>query len=771
MRYRLSEIAAVCGGRFEGVDRAVTHVITDSRTFPVDGETLFVAIRTTNRDGADYIGELYGRGVRAFIVNEEWSAGLPRSARNDGGRSSSLRGAGVDETIQGNLPITLYPEAGFVVVGDTVAALQGLAAHYRGGFTGRVVGITGSTGKTTVKEWIVQLAPAGMTVYRSPRSWNSQIGVPLSVLAAAGDEDYIVIEAGISEPGEMAALEHVVRPDVGILTSVGGAHEENFASVDELRGEKMVLFRGCSAGVLTGEGDDFRARNAALAAEFWRGEGCEVAPEAIASLEPPAMRLEVKEGIHDSVIVNDTYNSGLDSLAIALDYLGRVAGARPRIVFMPDGNPDATALVEATGVERLVEIGPGLSVDAALRELGPGDIQGRGILIKGGARLGFDRLSRALERRSHTTVMEIDLDAMIHNLRLCRSRLAPGTGIIPMIKADGYGHGTFEVARTLASQGVDYLAVAFADEGVALREAGITTPIMVLNADSGSFEPMIRARLEPEIYNFTSLAEFVALLKRHGEVGYPIHIKLDTGMHRLGFRSGEIDALAGTLADAGRWARVATVFSHLAAADDPAHDDFTRRQIADFDRLSSRLVAALPWPVRRHLANTPGAERFPEAQFDMVRLGLGLYGFGMAGARPVASLRTRIVHIADLAAGETVGYSRRGVLVRPSRVATVPIGYADGLDRRLSGGRWSMLVAGRPAPIVGNVCMDSCMIDVTGRNADGGFSDAPKVGDEVVIFSPVPGNTAADMAEVLDTIPYEVLTSVSARVKRIYTKE
>ncbi len=746
MRYTLSEVAAACGGVLVGRDGIVTSVITDSRTFPVDGETLFVAIRTANRDGADYIAELYARGGRSFLVGVNFA---------DAGR---------------------YSEAGFVVVGDTVAALQALAAHYRNGFTGLVVGITGSYGKTTVKEWIVQLAPAGVTVYRSPKSWNSQIGVPLSVLAAAGDEDYIVIEAGISEPGEMAALERVIRPDVGILTSLGGAHEENFASVDELRGEKMLLFRGCPAGVLTGEGEDFRARNAALAAGFWRGEGYEVSPEAIDALEPPAMRLEVKEGIHDSVIVNDTYNSGLASLAIALDYLARVAGGRPRIVIMPGRNADggfklrdknenaAAELVRAAGMERLVEIGPGLTVEEALRELGPDDIRGRAILIKGGSRLGFDRLSRALERRSHTTVMEVDLDAMIHNLRTCRSRLRPGTGVIPMIKANGYGHGTFEVARTLASQGVDYLAVAFADEGIALREAGITAPIMVLNADSGSFEPMIRARLEPEIYNFTSLAEFVALLKRHGEVSYPIHVKLDTGMHRLGFRSGEIDALAGALSAAGRWARVATVFSHLAAADDPAHDEFTRRQIADFDRLSSRLAAALPWPVRRHLANTPGAERFPEAQFDMVRLGLGLYGFGMAGARPVASLRTRIVHVADLAAGETVGYSRRGLLKRPSRVATVPIGYADGLDRRLSNGRWSMLVAGRPAPIVGNVCMDSCMIDVTDIK---GFT----IGDEVTVFSAAPGNTAADMAAVLDTIPYEVLTSVSARVKRIYTKE
>jgi alanine racemase len=363
---------------------------------------------------------------------------------------------------------------------------------------------------------------------------------------------------------------------------------------------------------------------------------------------------------------------------------------------------------------------------------------------------------------------------------------------MPMLKASGYGHGTFEVARTLEQQGVEFLAVAFADEGVALREAGITARIVVLNADAGSFETMIRHRLEPEIYNLVSLSEFTALLKRHGEQHYPIHIKLDTGMHRLGFREGEIvrgkvsgevggevggeiPELIAALHSADRYTRVATIFSHLAAADDPAQDEFTRRQIADFDRLSLSIAATLPYPIRRHLANTNGIERFPEAQFDLVRLGIGLYGIGMAGAIPAASLTSRIVHIAHLSAGETVGYGRRGVLTHDSVIATIPIGYADGLDRHLSLGRWSMLVGGRPAPIVGNVCMDSCMIDVSAHRT--GNPDAPsdgdevRVGDEVTIFSATPGNTVADMAAALGTIPYEVMTSISARVKRIYTKE
>jgi alanine racemase len=753
MRYLLSEIAAICGGELVGVDQRVTSVVTDSRSQTVDNNTLFVAIRTANRDGAAYIGELYAREVRGFLVNRV--AEQPASRPRGGGG--------------GGLVCADYPDAGFVVVDDTVAALQALAAHRRATFRGKVVAITGSTGKTTVKEWIAQLAPTGVKLFRSPKSWNSQIGVPLSILMAGGDEDYIIIEAGISQPGEMAALARIIRPDIAILTGIGGAHEENFASREELRAEKMLLLAN-SPVTLVGEGDDFTQRNTALAAEFWRREGFSISESAIASLEPVAMRLEVKEGLHDSVLVNDTYNSDTASLAIALDHLARVAGSRPRIVIMPAGNAAASALVKASGVERLIEIGGAgagtgaLTVDDALRSLDSSVVQGRAILIKGGARLGFDRISRALERRSHTTVMSVDLDAIVHNLRLCRSRLAAGVGVMPMLKANGYGHGTFEVARTLEQQGVEFLAVAFADEGVALREAGITARIVVLNADAGSFEAMIRHRLEPEIYNFTSLGEFTTLLKRHGEQHYPIHIKLDTGMHRLGFREGDVVELTTALTASERYARVATIFSHLAAADDLAQDDFTRRQIADFDRVSGAIAASLPYPVRRHLAATSAVERFPEAAFDMVRLGIGLYGVGMTGAVPVASLTTRIVHIATLPAGETVGYGRRGVLTRDSVVATIPIGYADGLDRHLSNGAWSVLVGGRPAPIVGNVCMDSCMIDVSGLNE-------VKVGDEVTIFSAAPGNTVVDMAAALGTIPYEVMTSISARVKRIYTKE
>lgn len=785
MRYRLSEAARICGAGFSGTDREVSRVITDSRTFPADGDTLFVAIRTTDRDGHSYIGELYSRGVRGFIAADYFDAGP-------------------------------YPEAGFIRADDTVAALQTLAAHCRTQFGGKVVGITGSYGKTTVKEWIAQLTPPGVSLFRSPKSYNSRIGVPLSVLMAGGGEDYIVIEAGISEPGEMAALHRIIRPDIGIITSVGGAHAENFESRDKLIAEKLRLFKDCPTVIYNSEyagigtalkkrfpdaelvdasaveasaEDDFSRRNAALAAAFWSREGFPPTAQALENLQPVAMRLEVREGLYNSVIVNDTYNSDINSVGIALDYLGRVAGRRPKTVIMADmvaakgaereTYRKAAALVEASGTDKFVGIGPVMSAHARmfgagssfyrtaddfLRSAASADLQGRAILIKGGALMQFDRISHALERKSHTTVMEVDLDALIHNLRMFRSRLAPGVGVMPMIKASGYGHGSFEIAGTLQGQGADYLAVAFADEGVALRESGITMPIVVLNADADSFGLMIRHRLEPEIYNFVSLAEFTALLKRHGEQSYPVHIKLDTGMHRLGFAEKDIPKLNSALAGTARYVRVGTVFSHLAAADDPAHDDFTRRQIVAFDRMSSEITAALPYPVRRHLANSKGVERFPKTHFDMVRLGIGLYGIGSEGLRKAASLKTRIVNIAEIDASETVGYDRKGTLTRPSRIATIPIGYADGLNRRLGNGEWRMTVHGQPAPTVGNICMDSCMIDITG------IGDV-REGDEAVIFSAAPGNTVEDMAQILGTISYEILTSVSARVKRIYTKE
>ncbi len=789
MNYNLSHIAAIVGGDFQGVDRAVQSVVTDSRSLSCEmgAAPLFVAMRGANHDSHSFIAEMYRRGVRAFLVECDV------------------------EPLSG---------CGYVRVASAIDALQALAAHHRTRFGGTVVAIAGSNGKTVIKEWIADVLPAGMKSYRSPKSYNSQLGVPLSVLMLEGDERLAIFEAGISRVGEMERLERIIRPDVVVFTSIGDAHQENFESLEQKCNEKLnlaeharvIVYHGyyqpladmirCrfadrqlvdaarmpmpSAAVI---GNDASRRNAQIVEAFCRA--MELPAPKFAAAPDLAMRLEVKEGINDSLLVNDAYNLDINSLVLALDYLHNVALGRPKTLILSDiaqsGLSDVelygrvAAMVECAGVDRLVGIGEKIrrngamfhchkefyaSTDECIARLGRDAVAGRAVLVKGARDFRFEKLAHALSRKSHTTVLEVNLDAMIHNLNHFRSHLAKGVKLVAMVKAASYGAGDFEVAQMLQHQGVDYLAVAFTDEGVLLRERGITMPIVVLNADSDSFEQMIANRLEPEIYSFHSLSDFAAAVTRAGETRYPVHLKLDTGMHRLGFAESEIGELCNVLA-ATPQVKVATVFSHLNCADMPEMDDYTRGQIARFDRMSGAVAASLSYPVIRHTANSAAIERFPEAQFDMCRLGLGLYGFGWRhepALKPVATLKTRIVQVKRLAAGECVGYGRKGLIERESVTATIPVGYADGLNRHLGCGRWSMLVAGQRAPIVGRICMDSCMIDVT---------DIPDVreGDEVLIFSPEVGNDVEAMAKVLETIPYEIMTAVSGRVKRIYLKE
>ncbi len=783
MEYRLSRIAAISGGTPEGPDHTVRSAITDSRMAAAADRPVFFAIAGVNHDGHKYIGELYARGVRSFVVERPVDAAQ-------------------------------FPEAGFVHVAGSVDALQRLATHHRNTFTGTVVAVTGSNGKTIVKEWAAQLAPPAVRVARSPKSYNSQIGVPLSVLMMRGDEQVVILEAGISRPGEMERLERIIRPDIGIVTTLGDAHQENFRSVTDKLDEKLKLFRGARTVIYNGNHPAVAAQirklsanpvdaaqqaeayafssertaqeNAASAVALWDVLGVPHA-ETVARLpllQSVAMRLELKEGINGSLIIDDSYNSDINSLGIALDYMKSVAAGRPQTLIlsdilqsgMADGELYAKVAAMAAGVEHVVGIGERIrshaglfggtgqfhpSAEAFLAAMDQRELAGNIILVKGNRSSQFEKLSHALQLRTHTTTLEIDLDAMAANLSRLRSKLRPTTRIMAMIKAFGYGNGGYEVAATLQRQGVDYLAVAFADEGVALRERGITAPIVVLNADSDSFDVTIRHGLEPEIYNFASLDAFLAAVARHSETHYPIHVKLDTGMHRLGFCEEDMPRLAELLHGEGR-VRVATVFSHLAASDEPSQEDFTRGQIALFDRMSDRLGC----PALRHIANSAAAERYPEAQFDMVRLGIGLYGISASGDRalqPVGTLRTRIVQVKELAAGETAGYGRAGRIDRPTRLATIPVGYADGLDRRLGEGRWRMRVAGGTAPTVGRICMDTCMIDITGLDA--------REGDDVVVFGPAAGFRPEDMARVLGTIPYEIMTSIPGRVKRIFIKE
>lgn len=789
MNYTLSEIAAITGGALLGVDWSIKELSTDSRHCDRGEGLLFVAIRGEHHDSHLFIEQMYRRGVRAFLVER---------------------------------PIELPEGCGAVLTASSIAALQALAAAYRQTFRGEVLAIAGSNGKTVVKEWLAAALPKSLKSARSPKSYNSQLGVALSLLMARGDESLVIIEAGISQPGEMARLEAMIAPDKVLFTSLGEAHQENFSSLEEKGREKLLLARRAHTIIYHGEDELFGRMipelygdrelvdaaheplpestaavatatlagrmNARLVLSAARAMGLEA---DLSSLEPVAMRLEIKQGINSSLLIDDAYNADLNSLRIALDYLHSVASDRPTTLILSDIEQSGisaeelygrvAAEVARAGVERLIGVGGALqqaaplfgcekslysTTEELLRHLSRDDFAHRVILVKGSRRSRLERVVHALEQRSHTTTLEVNLDAMEHNLNWFRRRLSPSTRLVAMVKASGYGSGDYEVAQMLQHQGVDYLAVAFADEGILLRECGITMPIVVLNADEGSFHQMVEHRLEPEIYNLRSLEEFSKALLRVGEQAYPIHLKLDTGMHRLGFMAEELDALIERLRGMEE-VRVASLFSHLNCADDAAQDDYTRSQIALFEQMTSRLAAALPYPVLRHTANSAAIERFPEAHFDMCRLGLGLYGFGFAHneqLRPVSTLRTRIVQIKHLKAGEAVGYGREGELKRDTRTATIPIGYADGLDRHLGSGRWSMLVGGKPAPIVGRICMDSCMIDIT-------EIEGVKEGDEVIVFSPEKGNDLETMARRLGTISYEIMTSVSHRVKRIYTKE
>ena len=771
MNYKLSEIAAITGGRLVGADHQVGRVITDSRhSFAAEQNPMFVAIGGVNHDGHNFIDDLYRRGLRAFMVER-------------------------------SLNFEAWPEAGFVVVERSLRALQKVAVDYRGHFKGVVVAITGSSGKTTTKELIAEAAPEGVRIFRSPRSYNSQLGVALSLLMIEGDEDMAVIEAGISRPDEMAHLEAMIRPNVGIFTCLGPQHEENFVDLSHKASEKAILFSRCDkvifdptdpyiAEALVAVREKIEAKDVpSMVAALYENLGYDrtAVEEKLRDAKPTVLKLSLGEGLGNSVILSDTHNSDTNSLAIALNELEGIAGARRKVVILSDiaysTLPDerlysrVAELLDQSGVSKFIGIGEHIvaykeyfempaefytSVDDFLMTFSQDKIEGSALLIKGHQMSGFDRLVHTLSRQSHTTVLEVNLSTMVANLNLYRRMLPEGTRLMAMVKASSYGHGGYEIASTLAHEGVDYLAVAFADEGVELRQKGITMPIVVLNADADSFLLMTHYRLEPEIYNLTSLRAFAEAVHRAGESDYPIHLKIDSGMHRLGFRMEDVEALKGELEKFKGLVTVRTIFSHLATADVPEEEAFVHIQQSNFEAVSKAIMEALPNTPLRHLNNSAAMERYPDSHYDMCRLGIGLYGVGAKGATPIARLTTRIVQVKTLNEGDTVGYGRAGVIDRPTEIATIPIGYADGLNRRLGGGAWSVNVGGKMAPIVGRICMDSCMVDVTGLGA--------KEGDEVVIFGGE-GGSVEEMSTLLGTIPYEVMTSISKRVKRIYIKE
>ena len=769
-----------------GCDVRVSGVATDSRSVLSSQDVLFAAIDGKNHDGHNYIERMATRGVTAFMVERDVE--LPSKG------------------------------CGAVRVGSTIEALQALAAHHRSRFTGRVVAITGSNGKTIVKEWAARSMPDDVRLFASPKSYNSQLGVALSLLMLEGEEQVAFIEAGISECGEMERLERMIRPEVVLFTSIGDAHSANFESLEQKIDEKLRLARRARTIIYSSEYRSLASRikelygdrelidssresvddllelsdaltvDAAHVAALMRHLGYGV-DGAVFSANV-AMRLELKEGIDGSMLIDDSYNSDVNSVLAALDALHLQSMGRRRVAVISDirqsGMPAEelygriAEAVRKAGVDHLIGVGENIMSHRALfdrrssfyvstEELIANFAYERWansvILIKGSRDSRFERLTRMLEQRTHTTTLEVDLAAMKKNLNYFRRYLPAYHPIVAMVKAWSYGMGDVDVARMLQHEGVKYLAVAFADEGVTLRSKGITMPIVVLNADQDSFDVMIAHDLEPEIYSFHSLDEFRRAVHRAHRTNYPIHIKLDTGMHRLGFMEDDIDLL-GRAIHGDTSLHVASIFSHLSCADVCSEDDFTREQIRSFDYMSQQLIEWLDYTPLRHLANSAAILRFGEAHFDMCRLGLGLYGFGYERNRafmPVATLTTRIVQIKQLRRGESVGYGRAARLERDTTTATIPIGYADGLDRKLGEGRWSVIVAGHKAPIIGRVCMDSAMIDITDI-------EGVAVGDRVTIFSAEEGNTLEDMADVLGTISYEIMTSLSSRIKRIYTE-
>ena len=800
MTYSIVTITTLIGAhRIGTADTHIDWLLTDSRSLVFPEESLFFAIHTQKNDGHRYIPELYARGVRNFVVSQ-----APEQPAED---------------------------ANYLIVPSPLKALQRLAERHREEFDIPVIGITGSNGKTVVKEWLYQLLSPDYRITRSPRSWNSQIGVPLSVWRLSEHTQLGIFEAGISEPGEMGALQSIIQPTIGIITHLGSAHDENFGTREEKCREKLRLFH--DAQVLVYNADDTliaecisksgfqgqclgwtkREIGIDLSEYFLDAASIEDACHCVSicrylglsdttirqrlqRLEPVAMRLEVKEGRNGCTLITDTCNSDLVSLEIALDFMRRrpEAQGRRRVLILSDIKQTGLTLtdlyqtvaelVNEYGVDKFIGIGPEVSagmanidreilkngsieifpaLDAFLASPSFAALSDSVVLIKGARQARFDRLADVLVQKVHETILEVNLSAVVNNLNYYRSFMRPETKMVCMVKASAYGAGAVEIARTLQDHRVDYLAVAVADEGVELRRAGITANIMIMNPEMSSFRTLFEYGLEPEVYSFRLLDALIHAAEREGITNFPIHIKLDTGMHRLGFDASsprEIDALIQRLQSQN--ALIArSVFSHFVGSDSDDFDQFSLRQWQLFTAAADQLQAAFPHHILRHICNSAGIEHFPERHCDMVRLGLGLYGINARNNEMlscISTLKTTILQIHDVPANETVGYSRKGHLTRDSRIAALPIGYADGLDRHLGCGHGYCLVNGQRAPYVGNICMDVCMIDVTDIDC--------REGDQAVIFGP--DLSPVVLADAIGTIPYEILTSVSPRVKRVY---
>ncbi len=802
----------------------VKDILIDSRRLITHKNTLFFALVTKRNNGHKYVADLYKKGVRNYVVSK-----IPGDQSN-------------------------FPGAHFFIVKDTLEALQQFAATHRSQIDIPVIGITGSNGKTIIKEWLYQLMSEDKSIVRSPKSYNSQIGVPLSVWQMNDEHDLAVIEAGISEPDEMQNLQAIIKPGIGIFTNIGQAHDENFINIQQKVGEKLNLFTKVDVLIYSPDHKDlqdvfirsgilenistfrwgtnpdcdlvisdikqgsseteiialFRGKKLSITIPFTNKASIEnaihcwatmlyldyeqdVIAERMLVLTPIAMRLELKAGVNNCTIINDSYNSDFNSLSIALDFLNQQNQHRQKVVILSDilqsGRnevdlySDVALLLEKKNIDQLIGIGPAIgrqkekftmekafyeSTSEFLSTFPFANFTNQSILLKGARVFEFEQISRLLQQKVHETVLEINLDSLIANLNYFRSKIPPSTKVMAMVKAFSYGSGGFEVANMLQFHHADYLAVAYADEGIELRKAGINIPIMVMNPEEYAFETMIKHQLEPEIFSFRALRLLEKTIIRNAipqNKPVKVHIKIDTGMHRLGFVEEDIDRLIDKLKK-NPLIYVQSVFSHLSASDKPEFDSFSREQIARLKNMGEKIVDSFEQKVMLHILNSAGISRFPEGIFDMVRLGIGLYG--IAGAKVderqlenVTRLRSEIAQIKKIKPGDSVSYNRSFIAGHEMHVGIVSVGYADGLMRNLGNGQYSLVVNGHEVPIIGDICMDMCMVDLSGIEA--------KEGDEVIVFDKDHPVTA--LAEKAGTIPYEVLSRISRRVKRVYFHE
>ncbi len=822
INYTISEIAKILNAELnqgsDFVNQHITNIVTDSRSWFKAENAVFIAITGPRNNGHSYIPNLIEKGITTFIISDA---------------------------------SVINKKATFLLVENTTVALQKLASHIRQEQNYEVIGITGSNGKTIVKEWLHQLLAGEFRIVRNPKSYNSQIGVPLSVLLMNRDFDLGIFEAGISQPGEMQNLAEIIKPTIGIFTNIGDAHQEGFDSFQQKTDEKLLLFTSCKKLIFNADSeiicksaeefcktnsiekidwsltktdtsicfsvnkaidsteisatlnnkkytfripftDDSSVENAChcFAAISILSTDLEAVISEFENLYPIEMRLEIKQGINNCLLVNDFYNSDLNSLSIALSVLHQQAAKAHlyKQVILSDiqqtGLPKSelysqvNKLLTDWKMDEIIGIGTEISRYSELfsmrksfydsladfeKQFNRTRFQSSAILIKGARQFTFEKISQLLQFKAHQTQLEIDLNALTHNLNIFKKLLRPQTKIMVMVKAFSYGSGDVEIASLLQYQNVDYLAVAVTDEGVLLRNAGIHTPIIVMNPEQSSFQQIIDYQLEPNVYSIELLENFVKTISQNGLNEFPVHLKIDTGMNRLGFKTNEeIVRVIQQVQESG-CVKVKSVFSHLAASDDSSFDVFTHEQISRFEEVSAMISKSFPYKIDRHILNSAGIERFPDKQFEMVRLGIGLYGISNTGLplQNIGTLRSTVSQVKKVQLTETVGYSRKGKIEVESEIAIVPLGYADGLDRKLGNRNGSAFIHGNRADIIGNICMDMLMLDVTGLNV--------KPGEKVEIFGP--NISITELAEKAGTIPYEILTGISQRVKRVYLQE